>query len=85
MSHSESADDYDDVVTTMANGKWRVVSCNNNIQWILQRNSGKRNGLPWVADSFCRTREALVRLTKQKTQATEAELDILSGLPDWHP
>ena len=42
------------------NDKWRVVTCPANIQWILESERGGR----WRPRSFFRTRDALLRVSK---------------------
>ena len=39
----------------------RVIECAARIQWIIQKRVSRR-GYPWEGVSFCRTREALIRL-----------------------
>jgi hypothetical protein len=58
--HAESSDTYPHVVAVL-DAKHRVIECAARIQWIIQvRNRETRH--PWAGVSFCRTREALLRL-----------------------
>ena len=52
----EGSDDYSHVVAIIGE-KTRVIVCNEGIQWIVQH----RKGGQWRGQSFCRTREALLR------------------------
>jgi hypothetical protein len=59
-TQSESSDTYPHVVAVL-DAKHRVIECAAHIQWIIQVR--RREGLhPWQGVSFCRTKEALVRL-----------------------
>jgi len=84
MSKLETADDYDDIVLMIKGGKWRVISCNTDLQWILQYRA-RNTTRPWQAKAFCRTREALLKLTGQRAGATARELAVLKVLPAYHP
>jgi hypothetical protein len=59
----ESAGDYSKAVATL-NDSWRVISCRDGIQWILQyRNRSQTVARDaWRGRSYCRTREALIRV-----------------------
>jgi hypothetical protein len=54
----EEAESYPGVVVVFEPGR-RIIECSAQIQWILQVRQGPR----WVSRSFCRTREAVLRLT----------------------
>jgi hypothetical protein len=57
----ETSDQYPHVVAVL-DPTHRVVECPAGLQWIIQVR--KRNGPhPWASVSFCRTKEALLRLT----------------------
>ena len=61
---SEEADGYDGILVKL-NNNWRVIVCAVGIQWILQRRAGERHGRArWEGRSFCRTREAINRLSR---------------------
>jgi hypothetical protein len=78
-SKSEEADDYHAIVARL-NDHWRVIECAAGLQWILQRAAGQRHGRTrWVSQSFCRTREALIRLSHATEPRAAA---ILSELPE---
>jgi hypothetical protein len=78
-SPSEEADDYRAIVVRL-NQRWRVIACSAGIQWILQRAVGERHGRTrWASQSFCRTREALIRLSHASEPRAAA---ILSELPE---
>lgn len=80
VSHRESDDDYKHVVT-MLSSRWRVVLCKDGLQWVLQRKGGARSG--WRGQSFCVTREALVRCIGEKVEEVDSEgLALVSQLPE---
>ena len=62
LNRKESSDGYGRVITN-ANSKWRVIECRDGIQWILQfRDSLKSEVSLWRGRSYCRTKEALLRV-----------------------
>jgi hypothetical protein len=83
-SPSEEADDYDAVVARL-NDRWRVIVCGAGIQWVLQRRTGERHGRArWEGRSYCRTSEALNRLSRKRAGAIDpGATDILAELPNW--
>ena len=87
MSSSEEADDCPNIVAVL-NDRWRVISCRaGGIQWILQRSAGERHGRTrWEGRSFCRTREALARVSREHAgPINPAAKAILAGLPERFP
>jgi hypothetical protein len=83
-SKSEEDDNYHALVATL-NDNWRVIVCAASIQWVLQRRAGERHGRArWEGRSFCRTREALNRLSRRHAGVVDpTAAAILAGLPDW--
>jgi hypothetical protein len=83
VNRKESSDSYSNVVTTL-NRKWRVIRCRDGIQWILQsRDSLKAAVGVWRGRSYCRSKEALLRVCA----AHAGEIDpsaaaVLAALPD---
>ena len=73
----EGNDAYPDVVVVL-DDKTRVIVCQDGIQWIVQRKVS-RNDLSkmWLGESFCRTKEALLRCSG------DSQNPILRALPDW--
>ena len=70
-STSEEADDYHAVVARL-NDSWRVIVCAAGIQWVLQRRRGERRGTArWEGRSYCRTGEALKRLSRRHAGAID--------------
>lgn len=57
-SHRESDDDYRGFVAAI-NDRWRIVSCRDGIQWIVQTRKWRRDGKGWQSRGYCRTREGL--------------------------
>ena len=84
-SRAESSDDYPDVVAVL-NDRWRVIACAAGIQWILQcrRSAETCSTARWQGRSFCRTREALIRLCQPQNVGPidPAAAAILAELPD---
>jgi hypothetical protein len=68
----ETSDQYPRVVAVF-DAKRRVIECPAGLQWIIQEHKGGR----WRSVSFCRTKEALLRLTGNPA--------VLQSLPDWFP
>ena len=56
----EHVEDYPHVVAVL-DAKTRVIECADGIQWVLQRRTGSLK-TPWAGRSFCRTKEALIRI-----------------------
>ena len=83
VSRIETADDYFRVIARL-NRRWRVIECRNGIQWILQRRGSpeKVRRDDWRGRSYCRTREALIRCTREYCGAIDpAAAAVLAGLP----
>lgn len=85
MSRSETADDYCGLVVQI-NADWRVIECRDRIQWILQRRGSpkkpRRND--WRGRSFCRSREALIRCTREYVGPIDPGIAaFLAALPAW--
>jgi hypothetical protein len=72
---TESSDQYSRIVVAL-DPKTRVIECRDGIQWIVQRKTGSGCD-PWRGVSFCRTKEALVRLVGSHA--------ALRALPDRFP
>lgn len=82
-SHRERDDDYWAVVVTFCE-KWRVITCRDDLQWVIQRCDGARNGRRrWTGVHYCLTKSALLRLCRtvcgQMDPSAEA---LLANLPD---
>jgi hypothetical protein len=84
-NRNESAQSYSRLVAVL-NGKWRVIECRDDIQWILQsRNTQKSlsTGV-WRAHSYCRTRETLLRVCAARAGKIDpTAAAVLAALPDW--
>jgi hypothetical protein len=64
VNGDESSSSYGNVVATL-NRKWRVIRCRDGIQWILQsRDSLTATVGIWRGRSYCRTKEALLRVSQ---------------------
>lgn len=83
-SNREEADNYDRVVAVL-DENWRIIECRGEIQWILQRRSGNRNGQPrWAPKKFHRNKRSLIRTVYSIVGVVDPTiLAILFSLPDW--
>lgn len=60
----------------------RVVTCADDLQWIIQRRDGERSGRArWTGLHYCRSRKALIRLSRASGAPYGAILELLS-LPE---
>ena len=64
----ETSDDYPGVVAVIDGGRSRVIVCSSGVQWIVQH----RQGDHWRSNSYCRTREALIRCCGGSTPELDA-------------
>ena len=56
----ETSDFYSQVIAVLA-PRWRVVTCRNDIQWILQKRTAETlNEGIWRGQSYCTSRDALL-------------------------
>jgi hypothetical protein len=81
---SEEADDYHAIVARL-NDHWRVIVCAAGLQWILQRGYLAKNhgGMRWRSRSFCRTSEALIRVSREHAgDLRPAAAAILAAMPE---
>ena len=79
---SEASDDYP--IVARLNANWRVIVCSGGIQWVLQHGGRAKNHghMRWRSRSFCRTREALIRVSRQHCGMMDAAaVSILEALP----
>ncbi|MAN78383.1 MAG: hypothetical protein CML24_14650 [Rhizobiales bacterium] len=81
-SHREEDGDYRGLVV-MLNADWRLVTCRDGVQWILQKYRGIKNGMArYEGRSFCRSRAGLVRCIGEKCgEVLPAALAIIRALP----
>lgn len=79
----ETADGYFGFVAQL-NPDWRVVACRDRVQWILQRRGSpeKPRRDDWRGRSYCRTRDALIRCTREYAPIDQAAVAILASLPE---
>jgi hypothetical protein len=82
VSRNESSDGSGRVVAIL-NPKWRVIECRDQIQWILQsRESVKSEPGLWRGRSYCRTKEALLRVCAfHASDINPIAADVLAALP----
>jgi hypothetical protein len=73
-------------VVALLNPGWRVIACRDGVQWILQHRARPEvtDRLDvWAGRSFCRTKEALLRVCREHAGTIDpAAQVILSALPD---
>ncbi|MBW3097729.1 hypothetical protein [Pseudohoeflea coraliihabitans] len=83
-SRREEADGYYKIVAVL-NERWRVIECGGDLQWILQRRVGRRNGRArWRSDKYLRTKKALIRFVHvQAGEIDPVAQEVLENLPDW--
>jgi hypothetical protein len=73
VSLREEADNYRDVVAIL-NPELRVIRSRCDLQWICQRQSSQRNGVPvWKSFAFCGTKEGLLLRLKMHLQPRDAK------------
>ncbi len=79
-SHREKDEAYP--VIAQISDRVRCISCADNLQWIIQ----VRHGDQWRGQSFCRTREVLIREARHHLSAElpAGALAILQRLPEMH-
>ena len=82
----EAADDYSGEVARLS-ARWRVVTCRDSIQWIVQqRDAGSPHRARWRGRHYCVTREALIRLCGSLQEAPDpAAMAVLASLPAQFP
>ena len=82
-AHLETSDTYTGLVARLCD-RWRVVTCRDQLQWILQRRDAQRSGQPrWKGVGYFRTREALIRVSRALCERIDpAAMAILLALPD---
>ncbi len=81
--HHESADEYSGIVARLS-ASHRVITCKDQIQWILQRRDGERHGRArWAGVGYFLTREALLRVSRAlRVRINPAALAALAALPE---
>ena len=84
IDRNESSDGYSNLVAVL-NRKWRIVQCRDGIQWILQsRDSLTALTGIWRSRSYCRTKEALLRVSAAHAgEIAPTAAAVLARLPDW--
>jgi hypothetical protein len=64
----------------------RVVAEANGVQWMLQYRYQSGGRAQWHSESFCRTKEALLRIIATDPRCARLRGDpVLAALPDWFP
>ena len=83
-THRETSDFYKGVIAVLAS-LWRVVTCRNGIQWILQRRTaGPLHEGIWRGQSYFTSREALLADCASREllfdRKARADLDALPSI-----
>lgn len=81
-SHRESSDNYHSIVVVI-NHKYRVITCHDQIQWILQKQTGHRHGQNrWDGLKYLRTRDGVIHSCRACVDRLDTKtLAILQSLP----
>ena len=81
--HHETSDGYVGQVVQVCD-RWRVITCRDHLQWILQRRDAQRSGQPrWTGVRYFQTREALVRTCRTLCERVDpAAMAMLLALPE---
>ncbi len=81
--HHYSADDYSGIVARLS-ASHRVITCKDQIQWIVQRRDGERHGRArWAGVGYFLTRAALLRASRTLCARIDpAALAALAALPE---
>jgi hypothetical protein len=82
----EESDDYGEVVAIL-NPTLRVICGRCGLQWVVQCQKGKRNGVPiWQSFAYCGTKEGLLlRLPKGGHGCAPEAWAVIEALPDYFP
>lgn len=77
MNNRETSDHYRHVIASY--GKYRVITCRDDLQWILQRRRGqmRADGMYWHGWAYCTTRSALIRRCRALSGHMWHELEAL--------
>jgi hypothetical protein len=79
-SRMESTDSYDDVIIQLA-PRWRVITCREQTQWIVQKKEASHAG-PWRGVSYHTCRDSLLRTCGSLNLLSAAsEAELLGALP----
>ena len=76
----ESADYYDDVILQLSD-RWRVITCRDVSQWIIQKKEAS-HAAPWRGVSYHTCRDSLIRACGSLNLLSAAlEDQLLNALP----
>jgi len=79
-SRMESVDCYDDVIAQLS-ARWRVITCREKTQWIIQKKEASHAG-PWRGVSYHTCRDSLLRTCGSLNLLSAAlEEQLLAALP----
>ena len=79
-SRMESTDSYDDVIIQLG-ARWRVITCRDVSQWIIQKKEASHAG-PWRGVSYHTCRDSLLRTCGSlKLLSAALEEQLLDALP----
>ena len=80
----ETSDFYSQVIAFLA-PRWRVVTCRNDIQWILQKRTAEpmHEGI-WRGQSYYTSRDALLEACASRELLSDPQAAaVLEALPEW--
>ncbi len=79
-SHRETDENYLGVIAR--EGDWRVITCRDGIQWIMQRRrrSERAAGVRWEAVGYYLSRDVLIASWRKGTGTTSEALNDLSKI-----
>jgi hypothetical protein len=81
---AESSDGYPFVVASLAGG-WRIIECAADMQWIIQRRTTNRGKIQWDGQSFCATKQALLRnICERRIEPSPTLLALPDRYPEGH-
>ncbi len=82
-SNRESADGYPSIARS---GRWRVIRCKDDIQWILQRDrrrgSPRLDARPWVGVAYVKNERFLASVISRPSLKVPAN-DLAVLLGEW--
>ena len=82
-THRETSDSYGDVIAVLTS-RWRVATCKNGIQWILQKRTAEplHEGIG-RGQSYCTSRDALLEACASRELLSDKKAcTFLNALPE---
>jgi hypothetical protein len=87
ICNRETADDYSAVLFTGEGGRFRIIACQDALQWIVQlrRPLSSSSIHPWKAIGYCCSKLGLLRVTRHRRIVPEGLCEFLTSLPERFP